>query len=65
MKITYIYRGDIERPPNYSWYPGYSEDSAEGWVTYPWMTSRECKADAKSRGATAEFVWQGGWKGTE
>ena len=59
--ITYVYRGQVERAstshgkPSYAWHDGYSQDSAEGFVTYPWMTRRECQADARSHCAVAQF----------
>lgn len=56
--ITYVYRGRIERgtgESSYSWCDGYSEDSADGFPTYPWLTRRECRQDAKSKGAVAQF----------
>lgn len=58
MTITYYYRGDIERgngAPGYSWVRGYSENSADGGATYPLMSSRECREDAKLKGAIAVF----------
>jgi len=56
--ITYTYRGQIERgngKPGYDWHEGYSQDSSEGLPLYPWMTKRECFADAKAQGAQAQF----------
>lgn len=58
--ITYTYRGQVERGTaternprlGYRWYAGYTEDPA----TAPWMTYRECQADAKARNASARFV---------
>lgn len=37
------------------WKRGYSETLGEGRIAYPWMTMVECRAVAKSRGATAVF----------
>lgn len=55
--IVYHYRGGVERGTGngYAWRDGYSENSAEGWPTYPWMTARECQEDARKRGAIAKF----------
>lgn len=56
--ITYIYRGGMEvgtGEPGYRWTDGYSPNSAEGHMTAPWMTKRECQADAKAKGAKAVF----------
>lgn len=55
--ITYFYRGGVERGTGkgYQWRNGYSENSADGSVVYPWMTRRECEADARTRGAVAKF----------
>lgn len=56
--IVFTYRGDIERGAGggrYVWKRGYSETLGEGRIAYPWMTMVECRAVAKSRGATAVF----------
>ncbi len=53
--ITYVYRGRIERGTDYRWCDGYSQDSADGLPTYPWMTRQECIRDAKSKGEKAQF----------
>jgi hypothetical protein len=52
--ITYVYRARIERRTE--WCDGYSKDSADGLPTYPLMTRRECKQDAKRQGCKAEFL---------
>lgn len=55
---TYYYRGQIERGtgrPGYAWRDGYSANSPEGFVLFPWMTKRECQADAKKDGYRAVF----------
>lgn len=39
----------------YRWHSGYSETPADGGVCYPWMTHRECQAEAKAKGAFARF----------
>ncbi len=56
-KIVFTFRGNIERGRrgSYVWKRGYSETLSEGRVSYPWMTMTECRAVAKSRGATAVF----------
>lgn len=57
--VVYKYRGMIERGtgrPGYAWHEGYSEDGESGRGLFPWMTKAECRADAKSQGAKAEFV---------
>lgn len=54
-EIPYYYRGQIERGPRYEWRDGYSSNSPEGFVRYPWMTKRECQRDAKARGGKAVF----------
>lgn len=57
--ITYHERGGVERPTGgprlAEWRTGYSETTADGSITYPWMTRRECQQDAKLRGCKAEF----------
>lgn len=55
--VVYTYRGLVERGNGrgYSWRDGYSTTGANGAVSYPWMTYRECQADARSRGAVARF----------
>ena len=55
--IIYFYRGGVERGTGngYAWRDGYSEAAADGSVTYPWMTARECQVDAHKRGAVAKF----------
>lgn len=61
MTITYVHRGPIERLSrrgkrlSYRWTDGYSETGPNG-VSYPWMTRRECQADARTREAKAKFV---------
>jgi hypothetical protein len=60
--ITYAYRGLVERgngKPGYTWYQGYSETAPDGSITYPWLTYRECIADAKAQGARATFYRPG------
>jgi hypothetical protein len=53
--ITYTYRGQIERGPDYHWIDGYSETAEDEGVLYPWMTRRECQQDARAKGAVAQF----------
>lgn len=59
--ITYFYRGGVERAatkngkPTYQWHNGFSANSEDGKPLYPWSTIRECQAEAKKEGATAEF----------
>jgi hypothetical protein len=57
-EIVYTYRGGVERgtgEPGYRWRDGYSESTADGHATFPWMTKRECQNDARTRGAVARF----------
>ena len=61
--IVYVYRGPVERAyareegrHGIAWRDGYSEAGINGAVTFPWMTYRECQADARSRGAVARFT---------
>lgn len=58
--IEYIYRGKVERwspsKRSYVWHNGYSQNGESGGVLYPWMTVRECQADAKAQGGRATFV---------
>ena len=61
-RVEYHYRGQIERgngKGGYVWRDGYSETSAEGYVSYPWNTYRECQRAAKSEGKTAVFFRDG------
>ena len=53
-KIAYVYRQRIERHDR--WQDGFSEDSSDGFPTYPIKTRRECQADAKRQGAVAQFL---------
>ena len=56
--IVYRYRGQVERgtgKPGYVWRDGYSPDGPDGSATYPWLTYRECQADARAQGARAVF----------
>ena len=58
----YTFRGSIERPstrhrrPSYRLFDGYSATTEDGAVLYPWMTKRECRAEAKADGKRAVFV---------
>jgi len=57
-KIVYYYRGLIERgngKPGYSWHEGYSEN-IDGHISFPWMTIKECRQDARRQGAIASFA---------
>lgn len=53
--IIYTRRGRVERGSRYKWHEAYSATTPEGYVLYPWMTRRECRADAKTKGARAVF----------
>jgi hypothetical protein len=56
--ITYTERGGVEVPDgkgSYKWATGYSETTATGGISYPWMTMRQCQADARAQGAVAHF----------
>lgn len=61
-EIQYHYRGRDERISQFGtrcrWVETYSEQGEHGPV-YPWMSRRECQADAKRRGARAVFTRQG------
>ena len=54
----YTYRGQIERrtATRIEWRTGYSAISEDGNVIYPFMTKRECQADAKAQCKRAVFV---------
>jgi hypothetical protein len=59
QKIVYNYRGLVERGtggPGYDWREGYSETAPDGGILYPWMTKRECQADARAKDAQAVFM---------
>lgn len=61
MKVIFTYRGRVERPDGkggYSWCNGYSE-TVDGSVLYPWMTRRECQAQARKQGRRAVFENRG------
>jgi hypothetical protein len=55
--VTYTYRGGVERGTgkSYAWREGFSETATDGGVYYPWMTRKECQADARAQGAIARF----------
>lgn len=58
-KIRYYYRGPVEvgnGKPGYTWVNGYSETAPDGGVMYPLMSKRDCRHDAKCKGATAIFM---------
>ena len=58
-RITYYYRGQVERirmGGRGNWYDGYSANGPDGGVLYPWMTKPECQRDARTQGAVATFV---------
>lgn len=62
-KITFYFRGDIERGtanrpwsrPGYKWIAGYSESNPDGSATFPWNTRAECQELARAQGAVAVF----------
>jgi hypothetical protein len=56
--VTYYLRGPIERGAGskYVWKDGYSPDSAEGRVTYPWVTVSEARAQERTHGRGVRFV---------
>lgn len=56
--LVYRYRGRIERGAGnkYVWHMGYSLTMADGGVLYPWMTRRECQAEAERYGKKAVFI---------
>lgn len=60
---VYVYRGRVERLPAPGcpglWKDGYSSNGPGGGILYPWMTYRECQAEAKAQGCKAVFVRQG------
>lgn len=58
-EIVYHYRGPIERGADYHWTEGYSRNSVEGGILYPWMTKAECRHDAKALGGKATFDEKG------
>lgn len=57
-EIVYHYRGGVERGARYDWRDGYSEQGEHGPL-YPWMTKRECQAEACKRSARAVFMRDG------
>lgn len=54
--IKFYYRGLIEAGKNYRWVEGYSANSENGKVLYPWQTRRRCQAEAKAEGLRAVFI---------
>ena len=58
--VFFYYRGSIERvsgkPMHYRWFNGYSERAPDGGVLYPWMTKKECMAEARGAGFRAVFI---------
>lgn len=57
---TYYYRGDVERwvpsRRSYAWRKGYSENSKDGFPTYPWNTMTECRTEARDNNVKAIFA---------
>lgn len=58
--VTYYLRGPIERPKRgkggeFVWKDGYSPDSVEGHVTYPWITKQEAQVQEKANGRKVVF----------
>lgn len=53
----YIERGDGKG--GYVWKEGYSQNSENGNVLYPWNTFRECQREAVVAGCKAVFVRNG------
>lgn len=60
-EAIYHYRGPIERGigGSYVWHDGYSQNSPEGGVYYPWNTRAECRRSAKLEGKKAVFYRDG------
>ena len=65
-KRIYRYNGMIERGAGrrYRWHEGFQLAVDEYGIvepdhrtTYPWMTRKECKEEAKAKGCVAEFVY--------
>ena len=62
-KREYYYRGLVERGgpfKGYRWANGYSANGPNGEETQPWLTKRECYAEAKADGVQAVFINDGG-----
>lgn len=55
--IRYHYRG-LVRGTRSGWIEGFSEGE-RATICYPWMTRRQCQADAKARGGQAAFYRDG------
>lgn len=64
VKRFYYYRGGVERwrhaSQSYRWSRGYSAYSKAGSVLYPWMTSAECRDEARRDGVTPVFIEEEG-----
>ena len=60
--VTYYRRGMVERwigtgkSRRIVWQSAYSGVGPDGGVLYPWMTIRECRADAQPRGLRVVFA---------
>lgn len=61
--ITYYLRGSIERSSrakrdgrvDYIWKDGYSPNTTEGHIIYPWVTKREAQIQEKAQGRKVLF----------
>jgi hypothetical protein len=57
-EIVFHYRGEIERGSarGYKWHEGWSRNSPNGGIEYPWLTRREAQRYAISLGGKAVFA---------
>lgn len=56
--ILYKYRGAVERGSRREMRPAFSPDGESGGVIQPWLTMRECQAQARAEGKRAAFQWK-------
>lgn len=52
--VLYFYRGMIEARSG--WIEGYSENTVDGGIIYPWQGKAKCKQEAASKSKFARFV---------
>jgi hypothetical protein len=56
-EIIFYHRGFIERGAKYKWVEGFSSNSDNDLMLYPWQTKSECRREAKALGLKCRFQY--------